>query len=53
MMDINNMCIYDFNNLYEHIARKDKIRRNEPVALRESNRRMIQNTKDKEKNKKV
>jgi len=49
MQDLNNMSIYDFNNLYEYISRRDKIRNKEPVSLRESNRRMIQATKEKNK----
>ena len=47
MEDINNMSIYDFNNLYDYIERRDKKRNHEPVKLRESNKRMIQATKNK------
>jgi len=51
MYDINNMNIKDFNNLFEYISRKDKIKNKQPVPLRESNKRMIQATKDKRKEK--
>jgi len=51
MRDINHMGIDDFNNLYEYIARREKTRKHEPVPLRESNKRMIQKTKEKNKKK--
>ena len=53
MYDINSMDIKDFDNLYKYIERKEKINRNEPVPLRESNRRMIEARKNKEKQKNI
>lgn len=51
MQDINNMSLSDFNHLYEYVERRDKINKHEPVKLRESNRRMIQATKNKKRKK--
>jgi len=49
MYDINNMSLKDFNNLYEYIERREKMGKHEPVKLRESNKRMIEARKAKEK----
>lgn len=49
MQDINNMSLYDYNQLYSYISRREKIRKKEPVTLRQSNIDMINRTKNKEK----
>ena len=51
MKDINNMNIEDFNNLYSFISRQDNMHSHKPVSLRESNKRMIENTKKKKQKK--
>jgi len=53
MKDINNMDIKDFNNIFEYSNRIETSRSGKPVPLRESNKRMIQATKEKRKKKKL
>lgn len=47
MQDINTMSLYDFNYLYDFVERRDKIRKKEPVKLRQSQIDMINRTKNK------
>jgi hypothetical protein len=49
MYDINNMSMTDFNNLNEYLERSNKMKSGQPVKLRESNKRMIEARKLKEK----
>ena len=46
------MSIERFNDLNKFIERRNKERNKEAVPLKESNKRMIQARKEKEKNKK-
>lgn len=48
MQDINSMSMKEFRHLNDYIKRRDKINKHEPVALRDSNKRMIDNYKKKE-----
>lgn len=47
MKDINDMSIDEFNHLYEFIDRREKIRKHQPIPLRDSNKRMIDAYKKK------
>ena len=52
MEDINNMSLKDFGTVLEFAERRANKNSSKPVPLRESNKRMIEATKQKRKNKK-
>ena len=49
MEDINNMSIKDFYNLNKFLNRREKMRTHKPVELKQSQKDMIQATKERDK----
>jgi hypothetical protein len=49
MQDINNMFLRDFFTLQDYLLRRDQKQKGQPVALRDSNKEMINRFKEKQK----
>jgi len=49
MEDINNMSIEEFNNLMRYLERRERIRKNQIVPLRDKNKEMIKRAKEVKK----
>jgi len=47
MKDINDMSLKDFNNLNRYLARRERIRDNKTVPLRDSQKEMIKRAKER------
>lgn len=45
MEDINKMSLLEFNNLLNYLEKKEKIRKHEPIPLRDSEKEMIKKAK--------
>ena len=45
MYDINNMTLKDFNGLLRYLDLENKIRKNQPIPLKQSQKDMIKRAK--------